>query len=56
MDCSTPLEEIALATRAPRSRQDLQWEWYWREQLMSSQREAYVVPVEDHHPRTEPRP
>jgi Glycosyl hydrolases family 2, TIM barrel domain len=51
-----PLEEIALATRGPRSRQDLQWEWYWREQLMSSQREAYVVPVEDHHPRTEPRP
>jgi beta-galactosidase/beta-glucuronidase len=34
-----PIEEIALATRGPRSRRDLQWEWYWREQLMSSQRE-----------------
>jgi beta-galactosidase/beta-glucuronidase len=34
-----PIEEIALATRGPRSRRDLQWEWYWREQLMSGQRE-----------------
>ena len=46
-----PLEEISLATRGPRSRKDAQWERYWREQLMSTQRESYVVPAEDHQPR-----
>lgn len=43
-----PLEQIALATRGPRSSHDTQWEWYWREQLMTSQREAYLMPPEDH--------
>jgi beta-galactosidase/beta-glucuronidase len=51
-----PLEQIALATRGPRSAKDPQWESYWREQLMSSQRAAYVVPPEDRSTRTEPRP
>jgi hypothetical protein len=51
-----PLEEIALATRGSRSARDPHWESYWREQLMSTQRAAYVVPPEDHNTRTEPRP
>ena len=42
-----PLEEIALFTRGPRSNRDLQWESYWREQLMTTQRAQYVVPPED---------
>lgn len=51
-----PLERIALATRGSRSLKDMQGEWYWREQLMSTQRDAYTVPPEDRQPRTEPRP
>jgi len=51
-----PLEEIALATRGPRSQKDAQWEWYWREQLMSTQREKYVIPPQDRAPRSEPVP
>lgn len=51
-----PIEQIALATRGPRSLKDPQWESYWREQLMSTQRAAYVVPPEDRTTRTEPRP
>jgi beta-galactosidase/beta-glucuronidase len=49
-----PVEEIALATRGPRSRPDLQWEWYWREQLMASLRASYSAPPEDQNPLTEP--
>lgn len=50
-----PLEEIALFTRGPRSNRDLQWESYWREQLMTTQRAQYVVPPEDRSTRPEPR-
>ncbi|MBL8216428.1 MAG: glycoside hydrolase family 2 [Bryobacterales bacterium] len=42
-----PIEKIALATRGPRSNREPNWEIYWREQLMSSQRASYVVPAED---------
>ena len=47
------LEEMALATRGPRSVKDRQREWYWREQLMAFQRDSYRVPVEDRHARPE---
>jgi beta-galactosidase/beta-glucuronidase len=47
-----PLDAIALATRGPRSRRDLQWEWYWRDQLMADQRD-----FQDEGPKTgDPRP
>ena len=47
-----PLDAIALATRGPRSRRDLQWEWYWREQLMANQRD-----FQDEGPKSgDPRP
>jgi beta-galactosidase/beta-glucuronidase len=49
-----PLEQIALATRGPRSQKDPQWESYWREQLMSNQRETYGIRSDDHSPATEP--
>jgi hypothetical protein len=51
-----PLEQIALATRGPRSMSDAHWESYWREQLMSSARAKYTVPPRDHETRTEPSP
>ncbi|HEY2016818.1 MAG TPA: glycoside hydrolase family 2 TIM barrel-domain containing protein [Bryobacteraceae bacterium] len=44
-----PVEYIALATRAPRTRRDSQIESQWRERLMSQQRRQYVVPDEDHN-------
>jgi beta-galactosidase/beta-glucuronidase len=48
-----PIEHIALTTRGPRSAKDRQLEWVWREQLMNSQRQSYLVPAEDHHTREE---
>jgi hypothetical protein len=50
-----PLEQIALATRGPQSVKDYQLEWEWRERLMNTQRQQYVVPHEDHHTSTESR-
>jgi beta-galactosidase/beta-glucuronidase len=47
-----PLDAIALATRGPRSRRDLQWEWYWREQLMANQREFQDDGPKSGEPRT----
>jgi beta-galactosidase/beta-glucuronidase len=44
-----PIEQIALATRGPRTRRDFQLEFEWRERLMNHQRQQYVVPQEDHH-------
>ena len=44
-----PLEQIALATRGPRSRRDFQTEREFRERLMNLQRQQYLIPVEDHH-------
>ena len=44
-----PLEQIALATRGPRSKRDFQIEWEFRERLMHIQRQQYIVPIEDHH-------
>jgi hypothetical protein len=49
-----PIEQIALATRGPRTRRDFQLEWEWRERLMNSQRQQYVVPSEDHHTTHDP--
>src|SRR5262249_36058736 len=43
-----PVEQIALATRGPRTKRDFQLEWEWRERLMNLQRQHYVVPNEDH--------
>ncbi len=34
-----PTEQIALATRGPRTRRDFQLEWEWRERLMNHQRQ-----------------
>jgi beta-galactosidase/beta-glucuronidase len=34
-----PIEQIALATRGPRSAKDPQWDNYWREQLMAAQQD-----------------
>jgi len=50
-----PIEEIALATRGPRSKRDYQLEWEWRERLMNHQRQQYVIPNEDHHTANDPR-
>jgi hypothetical protein len=50
-----PLEQIALATRGPRSQRDFQTEWEFRERLMNLQRRQYVVPIEDHHTAHDPR-
>ena len=50
-----PIENIALATRGPRSKRDYQVEWEWRERLMNSQRQQYVIPNEDHHTAHDPR-
>jgi beta-galactosidase/beta-glucuronidase len=50
-----PIETIALATRGPRTKRDFQLEWEWRERLMNSQRQQYVIPHEDHQTAHEPR-
>ncbi|HUK15615.1 MAG TPA: glycoside hydrolase family 2 TIM barrel-domain containing protein [Bryobacteraceae bacterium] len=50
-----PLEQIALATRGPRSQRDFQTEWEFRERLMNLQRQQYIVPIEDHHTAHDPR-
>jgi len=50
-----PVEQIALATRGPRSKRDYQLEWEWRERLMNHQRQQYVIPSEDHHTANDPR-
>jgi beta-galactosidase/beta-glucuronidase len=50
-----PIEHIALATRGPRSKRDYQVEWEWRERLMNTQRQHYVIPNEDHHTTHDPR-
>jgi beta-galactosidase/beta-glucuronidase len=49
-----PIEQIALATRGPRTRRDFQLEWEWRERLMNAQRQQYVVPSEDRHTTHDP--
>lgn len=43
-----PVEQIALATRGPRTLKDRRLEAEWRERLMDSQRSHYVVPAEDY--------
>jgi beta-galactosidase/beta-glucuronidase len=43
-----PIEQIALATRGPRTQKDRQMEWMWRERLMNSQRHQYLIPSEDY--------
>jgi hypothetical protein len=48
-----PIEDIALATRGPRSTPDRQVEWAWRERIMNFQRHQYLVPSEDY--RTQDR-
>jgi len=50
-----PIEQIALATRGPRSKRDFQLDWEWRERLMNQQRQQYMIPSEDHHTANEPR-
>ena len=50
-----PIEEIALATRGPRTKRDFQLEWEWRERLMNHQRQQYMVPNEDHQTANDPR-
>jgi beta-galactosidase/beta-glucuronidase len=50
-----PIEDIALATRGPRSKRDHQLDWDWRERLMNQQRQQYIIPSEDHHTANEPR-
>ena len=49
-----PVEQIALATRGPRTRRDFQLEWEWRERLMNAQRQQYVVPSEDRQTTNDP--
>jgi hypothetical protein len=44
-----PIEQIALATRGPRTRRDFQLEFEWRERLMNAQRQQCLVPNEDHN-------
>ncbi len=48
-----PLEDMALATRGPRTARDRQVEWAWRERIMNFQRHQYLVPAEDY--RTQDR-
>ena len=50
-----PIENIALATRGPRTQRDRQIEWAWRERLMNFQRHQYIVPVEDYQTANENR-
>jgi beta-galactosidase/beta-glucuronidase len=47
------LEDMALATRGPRSASDQQVEREWRERIMNFQRHQYLVPSEDY--RTQDR-
>jgi beta-galactosidase/beta-glucuronidase len=49
-----PIEQIALATRGPRTRRDFQLEWEWRERLMNAQRQQYMVPSEDRQTTNDP--
>ncbi|MDQ6704699.1 MAG: glycoside hydrolase family 2 [Acidobacteriota bacterium] len=48
-----PLEEMAAATRGPRTARDRQVEFAWRERIMNFQRHQYLVPAEDY--RTQDR-
>jgi hypothetical protein len=50
-----PIEQIALATRGPRTKRDYQMDWEFREGLMNQQREQYIVRSEDHHTANDPR-
>jgi beta-galactosidase/beta-glucuronidase len=50
-----PIEQIALATRGPRTQRDYQIELEWRERLMNHQRQQYLIPSEDHQTANEPR-
>jgi beta-galactosidase/beta-glucuronidase len=50
-----PIEQIALATRGPRTQKDRLTEWVWREHLMNSQRHQYLVPSEDYQTTQENR-
>lgn len=50
-----PVENIALATRGPRSKRDFQIESEWRERLMTHQQRQYIVPSEDHQTANETR-
>jgi beta-galactosidase/beta-glucuronidase len=50
-----PVEDMALATRGPRSQRDRQVEWAWRERLMNFQRQQYIVPLEDYQTTHENR-
>lgn len=43
-----PIEQIANATRGPHTARDRQLEWEWRERMMDSLRNQYVVPIEDY--------
>ncbi len=47
------IEDLALATRGPRSASDQQVEREWRERIMNFQRHQYLVPAEDY--RTQDR-
>jgi hypothetical protein len=42
------LDQIAQATRGPRTSRDRQIEWAWRERIMNQQRQQYLVPAEDY--------
>ncbi|MFN7993780.1 MAG: glycoside hydrolase family 2 TIM barrel-domain containing protein [Bryobacteraceae bacterium] len=42
-----PVEHMALATRGPRTSKDRLIDLLWRERLMNSQRNQYLVPAED---------
>ncbi|MDQ6663713.1 MAG: glycoside hydrolase family 2 [Acidobacteriota bacterium] len=48
-----PIEEMAAATRGPRTARDRQVEFAWRERIMNFQRHQYLVPAEDY--RTQDR-
>jgi len=50
-----PIEQIALATRGPRTQRDFQLELEWRERLMNHQRQQYLIPIEDHQTANDPR-
>ena len=43
-----PIEHIAAAVQGAAVRSDVEVEWEWREQLMTNQRERYLVPNEDY--------
>ncbi|HWQ56752.1 MAG TPA: glycoside hydrolase family 2 TIM barrel-domain containing protein [Bryobacteraceae bacterium] len=50
-----PIENMALATRGPRTQRDRQVEYAWRERLMNFQRYQYLVPFEDYQTTNENR-